>query len=243
MTPSSPYPVLLSKKRAWAPCQVTAGSIAPGALPTLRRALALRHLELPVKELLQQGLDRELPSTPGIREILISNQADEERHDLALNYVTDAHGVDPEAEKVALQFREAFLSHPDHPLLKTAIVERSIFFVILPMFRFLGDKGMRTTSGDISLDERVHASSHTMIAQELKQRPSASLNKFRKEIAAWVTELLPSKAESKFMDRGFWRSQSDELYSRGTASGLKATRSTVMPAFFEASNCDLPSYG
>lgn len=243
MTPAaSPYVTLLSKKRSWIPCPVTAGEVAPGSLPALRRALALRHLELPVRELLQQGLERELPKTTGIKNLLISNQTDEERHDVALNFIADAHGVDPEAERTALQFRQTFLEHPDHPILKTAVIERSIFFVILPMFRFLGDIGMRSTSADISLDERVHAASHTMVAQELNQRPSTSLNNFRKEIAAWVTELLPG-GEDERMTAPFWRRASDNLFYRGAAPELVATRRARQIAFFEASNRDLPSYG
>lgn len=242
MSSESPYVQLLQKKRAWTPCQVTAGVVTPGTLPTLRRALALRHLELPVRDLLQQGLERELPKTPGIREILVSNQADEERHDLALNYVAEAHGVDPEAEKVAFQFREEFLRHPDHPLLKTAIMERSVFFVILPMFRFLGDIGMRTTSADISLDERVHASSHTMISQELKQKPSPSLNRLRKEIVGWVAAKLPG-GEDPRLSSAFWIRASDSLYTRGVAPELADTKRTRQIAFFESANQNLPSYG
>jgi hypothetical protein len=239
---TSAYFTLLSKKRTWTPVRVEAGALTEGTLPTIRRALALRHLELPVKEMLQQGLDRELPATPGIIDLLKSNQNDEEKHDLALGYVAAAHGTDPKAEKVAMQIRQLILEHPDHPITKTAILERSIFFVILPMFRQFGDMGLRTTSADISNDERVHAASHTMISQELKQLPSPSFNKLRKEIIAWLVALLPG-GEDPMLGGKFWTSASDNLYSRGVAPELKATRSTRMPAFFETSNVNLPSYG
>jgi hypothetical protein len=37
--------------------------------------------------------------------------------------------------------------------------------------------------------------------------------------------------------------QSDSLYEKGKAPGLKDTTRARMPAFFEASNTDLPQYG
>jgi len=97
----SPYDQVVSRKRKWTPVAVQAGKLADGSEDTIRRALGLRHLELPVREFLQQGLEKELPKTPGVVEALKSNQLDEERHDQALNYVIDAHGADPKAEAEA----------------------------------------------------------------------------------------------------------------------------------------------
>jgi hypothetical protein len=95
-------------------------------------------------------------STPGVIEALRSNQKDEERHDEALNYVASAYGTDAKAEKEVMNILKVWMEHPAHPVHKVAIVERSIFFVALPFFRFNGNIGMRTVSADISRDEQVH---------------------------------------------------------------------------------------
>ena len=91
---------MIAKKRAWQATPVDNAPVKEGAEDTLFRALALRHLELPVKDLLEQGLQRDLPATPGVIEALQSNQKDEERHDEALNYVASAYGTNakPESE-------------------------------------------------------------------------------------------------------------------------------------------------
>jgi len=57
----SPYLNVLAKKRAWQPVAVAKGQVTEGAEDTLFKALALRHLEIPVKELLEEGMKRELP--------------------------------------------------------------------------------------------------------------------------------------------------------------------------------------
>jgi hypothetical protein len=167
--------------------------------------------------------------------------ADEERHDQALQFVIDAHGTNPRTEKVGLDIREAWVNHPDHPILKAAILERSVFFVLLPFLRFAGDVGIRTVAADISRDEQVHVAVHHMVASELGLKPSPSLDSLRKATVRWVFERLGSGVGHTSTD--FWLQASDNLFERGKAPELSATRSARMPAFFEASNVDLPSYG
>jgi hypothetical protein len=58
---TSPYLSMIAKKRAWQATPVDNAPVKEGAEDTLFRALALRHLELPVKDLLEQGLQRDLP--------------------------------------------------------------------------------------------------------------------------------------------------------------------------------------
>jgi len=70
----SPYLSMIAKKRPWQATPVDNGEVKEGAEETLYKALALRHIELPVKDLLQQGLEKDLPSTPGVIEALRSNQ-------------------------------------------------------------------------------------------------------------------------------------------------------------------------
>jgi hypothetical protein len=241
-TALSPYDQVVRRKRKWTPVAVQAGKLVDGSQDAIQRALGLRHLELPVREFLQQGLDRELPSTPGVREALLSNQLDEERHDQALNYVVAAHGSNDKYETEAKHILKAWIESPEHPILKAAILERSVFFVILPLFRFNGDVGLRTTAADISRDEQTHVAIHSMVCSELGLKSTPSLNRLRRATVGWVVDSLTS-SENKYLDKDFWLSQSDSLYERGKAPGLADTQRARMPAFFEAANTDLPQYG
>ena len=239
---TSPYDQVISRKRKWTPVAVQRGKLVDGAEDALFRALGLRHLELPVREFLQQGLEKELPKTPGVREALLSNQLDEERHDQALNYVVAAHGSDQKFESEAKHILKAWLDAPEHPLLKAAILERSVFFVILPLFRFTGDVGIRTTAADISRDEQCHVAIHSMVCSELGLKSTQSLNRLRRATVGWVVDGL-GKSENRYLDKDFWLAQSDSLYEKGKAPGLSDTTRARMPCFFEASNVDLPQYG
>jgi hypothetical protein len=241
-TTLSPYDQVVSRKRKWTPVAVQAGKLVDGSQDAIQRALGLRHLELPVREFLQQGLDRELPTTPGVREALLSNQLDEERHDQALNYVVAAHGSNDKYETEAKHILKAWLDASEHPILKAAILERSVFFVILPFFRFNGDIGIRTTAADISRDEQTHVAIHSMVCSELGLKSTQSLNRLRHATVGWVVDGLKN-SDNKYLDKDFWLSQSDSLYERGKAPGLSDTQRARMPAFFEASNTDLPQYG
>lgn len=236
----SVYDKITASKRKWSPTQVTAGTLDPKLIGTIHRCLSLRHLELPVRDLLAAGLKQDLPNTPGVVEALQSNMADEDRHDKALNFVVDAHGSDPECEAYGLRLRDALMAHPDHPILKAAILERSVFFVLLPFLRFAGDIGIRTTAADISRDEQAHVAGHHMVATELRLKPSPSLNALRKGVVGYMFDLLDGEG---MMGKDFWIKASDNLYARGKATEFASTRSARMPAFFEASNRDLPSYG
>lgn len=240
MNSESPYLKVTATKRRWTPTQVSKGILKEGAEDTLLRCLALRHLELPVRDLLAAGLTKDLPGTPGVVQALESNMADEERHDQALQFVVDAHGTNSQDEAAGFGIREAWVNHPDHPILKAAILERSVFFVLLPFLRFAGDFGIRTVAADISRDERAHVATHHMVTSELGLKVSPSLNVLRKATVDWTFGQLAGAGQ---LSKDFWLSASDNLFERGKAPELKATRSARMPAFFEASNVDLPSYG
>ena len=238
----SPYLSMIAKKRSWQAVPVDQGKLVDGSEETIFRALALRHLELPVKDFLQQGLEKDLPSTPGVVEALRSNQDDEERHDQALNYVAAAHGMDETAEKEVMNILKAWNEHPAHPILKASVLERSLFFVILPFFRFNGDVGIRTVSADISRDEITHVGVHSLVARELNEDAGQSLNQLRRSTALWIFDKL-GKNENKWLDKDFWLRQSDNLFERGKAEELKETSRSRMPSFFEAANTSLPAYG
>tara|TARA_R100001594_G_C4026333_1_gene260299 strand:+ start:643 stop:1365 length:723 start_codon:yes stop_codon:yes gene_type:complete len=235
----NPYDKLLNRKRKWSPVQTTAGRVQDGAEETLRRALAMRHMELPVGDFIQEAIKHEIPETA--RELLVSNIRDEERHDLALGYIANAHGVDEKAEQEAKRIREVWISHPDHTILKAMVAERAIFFVLLPFFRFNGDAGMRTVSADISRDEQVHVAGNSLVCKELGLTISPSLDKLRKATINWVMSPL-KESSNKYLDKKFWLDQSDSLMYSGRAEGLLETKRARMPAFFEHANPNLPQY-
>ena len=233
-----PYQKLLERKRTWTPVQTTKGELRHGAEEAIYRALAIRHMELPVGNFISEAL-KEIPDLS--RELLQSNVKDEERHDLALHFVTQAHGVDEKAEAEAIRLRDAWMAHPDHTILKALVAERAIFFVILPFFRFCGDSGLRTVSADISRDEQIHVSANSLVCAEMNLKPSQSLDKLRKATINWIFEPLKN-SEERYLNKKFWLDQSDNLMYAGKAEGLKDTQRARMPAFFETSNSDLPSY-
>ena len=235
----NPYQKLLTRKRKWTPVQTTAGTCKEGAHETIHRALAMRHMELPVGDFIRDGLDTDVPTLS--RELLESNVRDEENHDVALGYIANAYGVDEKAEAEALRLRDAWTSHPDHTVLKAMVAERAIFFVLLPFFRFNGDAGMRTVSADISRDEQIHVASNSIVCRELGLDISPSLDKLRKATINWVMQPLGQSAD-KYLDKKFWLDSSDRLMYEGKAPELSDTRAARMPAFFEHSNVNLPQY-
>lgn len=235
----NPYQKLLARKRTWTPIQSTAGKLKEGSEEVIFRALALRHMELPVGDFIEEALKNEVPKASV--DLLRSNIKDEEKHDLALGYITNALGVDEKAESEAKRLREAWIQHPDHTVLKAMVAERAIFFVLLPFFRFNGDAGLRTVSADISRDEQVHVAANSLVCRELGLTVSPSLDRLRKATINWVMQPLGS-SDNKYLDKQFWLDQSDSLMYAGKAEGLIETQRARMPAFFETSNSDLPSY-
>ena len=235
-----PYQQLLDRKRKWSPVQTTAGKLKEGSEETIYRALAIRHMELPVGEFIKEGLKGEVP--PLAQELLESNVTDEENHDLALGYIANALGVDEKAESEALKLRDAWESHPDHTILKALVAERAIFFVLLPFFRFCGDAGLRTVSADISRDEQIHVAANSLVCRDMGLSPSPSLDKLRKATINWIMEPLGTNTYDKYLDKKFWLDTSDRLMYEGKAPELSDTQRARMPAFFEHSNVNLPQY-
>ena len=235
-----PYQHLLDRKRKWSPVQTTAGKLKEGSEESIYRALAIRHMELPVGEFIQEGLKGEVPALA--QELLESNITDEENHDLALGYIANALGVDEKAESEALKLRDAWESHPDHTILKALVAERAIFFVLLPFFRFCGDAGLRTVSADISRDEQIHVAANSLVCRDMGLSPSPSLDKLRKATINWIMEPLGTNTYDKYLDKKFWLDSSDRLMYEGKAPELADTQRARMPAFFEHSNVNLPQY-
>ena len=234
----NPYEKLLNRKRKWTPVQTTKGKLRYGAEETVYRALAVRNMECPVGAFVSDSLS-EIPEKS--RKLLESNIKDEDNHDLALGYIANAIGVDDKAEAEALRLKEAWISHPDHTILKALVIERAIFFVILPFFRFNGDAGLRTVSADISRDEQIHVATNSLVCAELGLTPSQSLDKLRRATINWIMQPLSANVD-KYLDKKFWLDASDRLMYEGKAPQLTETKAARMPAFFEHANTNLPQY-
>ena len=235
----NPYEKLLNRKRKWTPVQTTKGKLKYGAEETIYRALAVRNMECPVGAFVSDSLS-EIPQAS--RELLESNIKDEDNHDLALGYIANALGVDDKAEAEALRLRDAWIAHPDHTILKALVIERAIFFVLLPFFRFNGDAGLKTVSADISRDEQIHVATNSLVCMELGLTPSPSLDKLRKATINWIMQPLAVDHADKYLSKKFWTDASDRLMYEGKAPQLNETKAARMPAFFEHDNRNLPSY-
>ncbi len=238
----TPYQKLMDRKRKWSPVKPTAGVFKYGSENAIRRALAIRHMELPVGEFISEALDKEVPEYA--RELLISNVKDEERHDQALGYIVDAYGINENAteELEAKRLRDAWMAHPDHTITKALVAERAIFFVLLPFFRFNGCAALRTVSADISRDEQIHVGCNSLVCHELGLSPSPSLDKLRKATINWVLQPLGINTTDKYLDKKFWLDASDRLMYEGKAPEFSETKAARMPAFFEHANTNLPQY-
>ena len=236
----NPYDKLMARKRKWTPVKPVAGKCKEGAEEAILRALALRHMELPVGDFITDALKNEVPEVS--RDLLLSNVRDEENHDIALGYIAEAYGVDEKAEAEALKLQQAWIAHPDHTITKAMVAERAIFFVLLPFFRANGDAGMRTCSADISRDEQIHVACNSLIHRELGLDISPSLDKLRKATINWVMQPLNNYDGDRFLRKNFWLDSSDRLMYEGKAPELSFTKSARMPAFFEHASTNLPQY-
>ena len=236
----TPYEKLIERRRTWTPVQTNAGKLKDGSEDVIRRALAIRHMELPVGEFIKEGLEKEVPDHA--RKLLELNVQDEIKHDLALGYVANALGVNEQAEAEAIRLRDAWTSHPDHTITKALVAERAIFFVLLPLFRFCGDPGLRTVSADISRDEQIHVATNSLVCHELGLSPSQSLDKLRKATINWILQPLGNCTYDRYLDKKFWLDASDNLMYQGKAPEFSDTKAARMPSFFEHANTNLPQY-
>ena len=239
---SSAYTELQARKRKWTPVAVDAGKLLEGGEEVVQRGLALRCLEIPVGDFISEAMKGDLPDVYGCKELLLSNVQDEINHDIALDFAAQAHRIPDRFEKEAAQIKKAWLELDRHPVLKAVVLERSVFFVLLPFFRFNGDMGIRTVASDISRDEQTHTLIHAMVAHDLGEKTTPALDKLRKATVHWAMDQL-GVSSNKYLNKDFWLKASDNLYHQGKATELAETQRARMPAFFESSNINLPQYG
>ena len=245
MAEATRYLHLLKRKRTWTPVNVSAGQLITGGEDVVRRALALRCLEIPVGDFITDAMKGDLPSgseAEGCTQLLLSNVKDEDKHEQALDFAAAAHRVPVAFEAEAQKIKTAWLELDRHPILKALVLERSVFFVLLPIFRYLGDTGLRTTSQDISRDETVHVCSNALVSEALGLKQDPEMNRLRLNTMAWVLQSLKGSNDNRYLSKDFWMRSSSNLYETGKAPELAETRASRSIAFFETSNVDLPQY-
>jgi hypothetical protein len=245
MKPSNIFEQVQNKRKKWTPITPVDNEYASvGAEDTINRCLALRVLELPVREFIQEGLnklEKALIGDIGVQ-ALLRNVEDEEKHDTALNNIVNVYPDykknKEKIEKEASIIAQAWILHPDFPITKAAVLENGIFFVILPLYRFYGGSALRTSALDISSDEVNHVQSHREAARLSNYRPSSSLDKLRKDTINWIIQNFNVKG----YDRAKLMKASDDLMYKGITDQLNFTQTYTQLAFFEKPLTKLPSY-
>jgi len=239
------YQTQINRKRIWKPVCGVKTPLTPGAEVTIGRALALRVLELDVQTWVQSVLNTpELPLVPEAIQCLQLAAEEEVNHDLVLNLAAQRFQdcISSQDQHTAYQFQAAWQSHPDHPILKAAVLESSVFFVLLPILRLLsGSATLRVISNDISADESRHASQNRQIASDLSLTWSQTLNQLRRDTVAWLVEPLHVPSHRLGYPQ-VWLDASDSLLEKLEAPQLADTRRPSYIAFFEQANSGLPIY-
>lgn len=234
---------IASKRTSWKPATPAPNSETTKFPRTISRAISLRGLEMPVKQFLQEGLDREdinRISEDGIL-TLMRNQEDEDRHDSALNTCYEAFGnYNGNVTQDAQSIIDRWVELEAHPIVKAAVLENGVFFVVLPLFNLHGTTTLRETSQWISRDEILHVQSHRKASELLGARPTKALDNLRKETVDWIVSYLDEET-GKVGSKDRWMKASDQLMRTGK-SELNETKFAVKPAFFEIDNSTVNTY-
>lgn len=219
--------------------------IVDGSRRTLQKALALSALELPVGDMVTSVVESHHDIPQEVFSLLLANAQDEVKHDQALNNLKKVLPPTPEDIKFMddIVSRAKELANEYSPITVAGVLEASLFFVVLPMYRFLGGGGFRTVANDISNDENIHVATNVNLAKDLGWERGYKLNSLRIAVMEWLVDDLKWKNETnKYLSGEFWWNSSSSLYAAGKAPQLAETRRYVMPAFFEKSNDDLARY-
>lgn len=240
---------LRSMKHSWEPIKPSPFSLTYDSEILFSKILALRELELSVGDFVNSASKRDLPVDSASLELINSNIKDEIVHEKALSLLYEAMPEDcriPYSEIEQFRKEAERIASIEHPLAVARMLEVGVFFVLLPIMRFLGSTGMKVIANDISRDERVHVMTNTRILKELNIKPSAELDRLRREIVWWFVQetdrLKLPESLSQYGSSKFWLKQSDNLYYYNRTEGLRDTKKTCVLAFFEIDRRNQPIY-
>lgn len=234
--------VLNSRRRPWQPNTPKPNSETSKASATISRCLALTYLEPAVATFITTGLDRQDSNrlSPEMVSTLKRNIQDEAKHEIALTSARNAMlDYDSSFEAEAENICKEWLELSDNPIVTAAVMENSIFFLILPIYSLYGGSSLRQTAADISQDERLHVQSHRQAAMNLGVKPSKALNSLRLKTVEWISQDIEELGVKWSLDRMIKNSNS--LLQRGI-SDLVETKSAGVNCPFELSNANISQY-
>jgi hypothetical protein len=236
------FTLLNSRRRPWQPNSPKPNSETSKGTETISRCLALTNLEPAVATFINSGLDRSDTTklSPELISALKTNVQDETKHEVALLNARSAM-VDYNSiyQYQANDICQKWLDLPDNPIVTAAVLENSIFFLILPIYSLFGHVSLQLTAADISQDERLHVIYHREAAMRLGVKPSKELNRLRLETVEWISQGIAELGEKWNLDRMIRNSNS--LLQRGV-SDLIETKAAMVAAPFELSNNSLSMY-
>jgi hypothetical protein len=234
--------LLNSRRRPWQPNTPKPNSETSKASDTISRCLALTNLEPAVATFITTGLDRQDSTrlSPEMIQTLQRNIEDEAKHEIALTNARNAMlDYNSSFEAEAKDICKEWLELSDNPIVTAAVMENSIFFLILPIYSLFGGSSLRQTAADISQDERLHVQSHRQAAMDLGVKPSKQLNRLRLKTVEFISQDIIELGVKWNLDRMIKNSNS--LLQRGI-SDLVETKSAGVNCPFELSNCNISNY-
>lgn len=236
------FPILNSRRRPWQPNSPKPNSETSKGTETISRCLALTNLEPAVATFINNGLDKSDTSklAPELINALKLNIQDEAKHEIALlNARAAMVDYNPIYQYQAEDICQRWLDLPDNPIVTAAVLENSIFFLILPIYSLFGHASLQLTAADISQDERLHVIYHREAAMRLGVKPSKELNRLRLETVEWISQGIKELGEKWNVDRMIRNSNS--LLQRGV-SDLIETKAATVSCPFEIDNRSISSY-
>lgn len=93
------------------------------------------------------------------------------------------------------------------------------------------------------MDEIVHVAANTEACKNLKLSPSKKCQRLSRQTAIWLTESINFPQYDEKGTQEFWVTQSTQLLKEGKADGLKNTKRSRVPAFFEIDTRAQAIYG
>lgn len=222
------------QKRLWNPRQFQPDEIKSDRDSVLKVLAIGLALELPVGEFISRASKSDLPGLGEHGKALLErNVLDEDVHFDAISKAVVAFPVPQQYKDEAELIAKNWLAHPDHTLLKAAVLELGVFFPALAILRKSGSVPLKVMSNDISRDEASHVNSNWTVADSLGYTVTPSLNSLRRATVAWIVGSNASQ----------WLETSDRLISTRKAPELSFTAPAVATAFFEIDRSAISGYG
>ena len=175
-----------ARRRAW---EVTAPRTHHPNQPTpetMHRLLALRSLELVVAEWTELAVTGMPDLGPGVREILISHQKDEGKHDEQLDLLALYWGAESRPEAYDLVTR--WESDPSDPLVKKLVLEAMVFFQVLAVLPEIApdDAFTQAVRQWILFDESAHVASARLLVKHQQKKIPPALVQLALDTVAWM---------------------------------------------------------